>query len=662
MANIELSDFEVYCPVCTCCLEGDPDECAECLSPRPSPGWEDLKTTSYTYLGKVLDTRYIVDRFLGAGATGDVYRGVGSRIRRPFALKIVDSQRYKKKELETEIQRRLELEVEAMSRLRNPHVVNVYESFQIRDHVFVVVMDYVEGVTLQEKLDRIGRLQIDDAVEIVRQVANGLQEAHQRGIIHRDLKPENIMIEQMPAAGVFARILDFGIAYMVDSVRQTTGFRGTPLYASPEQCKSDGEINARSDVYSLGCVFFHCLTGHPPFEGERALTVMEAHLDDPIPSIYEDVSRNEVPQVVADLIEDMLAKDPSERPEDCGEVVSRLDALDLRASAPDQAPPEPAVPPPPTVRREVASSVSNPEVVEPTPDKQEATHAEDDDLPLPYGTRQRVVRRLASIPLPGGLTSNSVTASALGPGGDFAVVADRSGSVHLVGVKSHMQAMTFGGIDNMITAVCINPNRGDVYGGGFDSSVQCWNLDRTTGLPRKVVDVGDRVFAIDVDQRGERLAIGTERGRVLLHDLRTSRLREIHKAKTPVSAIRFIPGSERLFLGCWEGQLRTVHIPSKEVLAELEPLSGAAIAAAVHPHDSMAAVVEDSGQLRVLNLSAPSAFLSVEASFANLKALSFAPDGSLSGLGVGDGELELWLVRNQNVFQHLADKSSVVMD
>lgn len=649
MSSIELSDFQVYCPVCTSCLADNPDECPECLSPRPSSGWEDLKTSSYPYLGRELDGRYVVDRFVGAGTTGDVYRGLGMRIWRPFALKIVDTQRYGRKELEDEMVRRLEFEVEAMSRLRNPHVINVYESFKVRNHIFVIVMDFVEGVTLQERLDRTGRLEVEEAIEIVRQVANGLHEAHQRGIIHRDMKPENIMIEQMPASGVFARILDFGIAYMVDSVRQTSGFRGTPLYASPEQCLSDGDIDARSDVYSLGCVLFHCLTGRPPYQSDRSLAVMEAHIEAQVPSIFDHIPKSQAPASVDALVQKMLAKKSKERPQDCGEVVRALDALGVE-SAPRSTAPRPAAEP--TLAE--ATEAENPANATREGEVSEASM-------VPPTARQRVVHLVASLELPERIetSAGSITASALGAGGDYAVLADRNQLVHLVGLKTHLQTMTFGGAESLNTAVAISPSRGEVYAGGFDSKVLRWNLDLTVGLPRKVVDVGDRIFSLDIDEKGTRLAIGTERGRALLYDLRTERITEVHQATSPISAVRFVPKTGRLFVACWEGQMKTLRIASCEEIAVLEPLSSAPIASTCGPHGDIAAVVEESGELRVISLLDPSAYLRIEASFANLKALSFAADGNLNGLGVSAERLQLWLIRHEHVVQHLAEKSSV---
>ncbi|MFW5966716.1 MAG: WD40 repeat domain-containing serine/threonine protein kinase [Persicimonas sp.] len=640
MNQIEQSEYEAYCPVCTRCLKRGETECPGCLSPKPPSGWEDIRNSSLSYLGKVLDGRYVVDRFLGSGTTGDVYRGLGKRIQRPFALKIVDTRRHQqRKDFQEELRARLDREVEAMSRLHNPHVVSVYEFFQVGDPIFVLVMDFVEGVTLQERLDRTGRLEVDESLEIVRQVANGLHEAHQRGIIHRDLKPDNIMIEQMPAKGMFARLLDFGIAYMVDEVHRTSGFRGTPLYASPEQCHSRGEIDARSDLYSLGCVLFHCLTGNPPFDYDRSLAVMEAHLEEEIPSIFDVLERSEAPRRVDHMVRQLLAKDPEERPDNCGEVITRLDEIDLSYDSRDLSPQE-------------AAALREESLFEPT----ESSAAEEVD----QQEHERVVHLVASLELPEDISADAghITTSALGPGGDYAVLADRDCRAYLVGLKSHLETRTLNGAASMITALAIDSNRGEVYAGGFDSQIVGWNLDRADPKARAIVDIGDRILALDVDQRGFRLAIGTDKGRTLLYDLRTERLVEAECFPSPVSVVRFAPGREQLFIGTWEGSLATIDIQERKELRRLESLEQAPITAAIDPDGRMAAMVDESRRLRVVSLVDAEAFLQIEASFARLEALSFAPNGELNGLGFSEGNLQLWLVRNKHALRHLADKSS----
>lgn len=667
-SEITLSSFEVYCPVCTRCFAGNPQVCPECESPRPGEQWQSIQTSSYIYLGKEFDGRYVVDRFVGAGATGDVYRAVGSRIQRPFALKIVDTRRYGRKDIEAELARRLEMEVDAMSRLRNPHVVNAYELMQVNEQIFVMVMDYVDGVTLQERLEQIGSLEVSEAIEIVRQVANGLHEAHQRGIIHRDIKPDNIMIEQMPASGVFARVLDFGIAYMVDSVRTTSGFRGTPLYASPEQCKSDGVLGPPSDVYSLGCVLFHLLSGRPPYNFERALAVMEAHIEAPIPSIFDFVSSSRLPAEFDGLLQRMLAKDPADRPPDGGAVVRELDILSRAMRETDFGAYSS------TIVEEVSPEVGGePTDVSPpgeirsaiSPTSIASAPGNHPSSPNP----QRIVRLVASIELPERLSNpgRQFSAHVVGPGGDYAVLADQARQLHLIGLKTDLATMTFSSVPGLLHAVCVDAQRGDVYAGGDEQIVYRWSLARTNGVPQKLVDVGAKILAIDGHPDGSKLGIGTADGRVLLYDLRTRRIALIYEASAGVHMLKFVPNSERLLFGCRGGELAIVNThrinPAERVSAtQFEALYSLPISAAVEPHGDFAAALGDNGRVRIFDLLARQAFVRVEASYAPLVALAFSVNGNLNALGVSDGELQLWTIRQTNLVRHLSDMSSASME
>lgn len=660
--KITKSDLQVYCPVCTRCFAEDPELCPECASPRPGEAWLPIQDASYHYLGKELDGRYVVDRFIGAGATGDVYRAIGTRIQRPFALKIVDTRRYGRQDIEEELARRLQMEVDAMSRLRNPHVVNAYELIQISDQIFVMVMDFVDGVTLLERLEKIGRLEVAETVEIVRQVANGLHEAHQRGIIHRDIKPDNIMIEQMPASGVFARVLDFGIAYMVDSVRVTSGFRGTPLYASPEQCQSSGSLGPHSDVYSLGCVLFHLLTGRPPYSFDRALAVMEAHVEAPIPSLFDFISPAQVPAEFDELLRRMLAKDPSERPRDGGAVVRELDAISraLRSRGLEQ--------PGPQVPRGTDTELGDQDtsVRAPAPMLPGSTLSRASDIseakPPPA---QRIVRLVASIALPERLLDppRRISAQFVGPGGDYAVLADDSRQLHLIGLKTHLATMSFASVSGLLRAICVDAKRGDVYGGGDDHCVYRWSMGLTSGMPHKVVDVGAKILTLDCHPDGFKLVIGTADGRALIYDLRTGRLEPIYITGLKVLMVKFVPNSTRVLLGCESGRLGTVVIERGKVadssqVVELEPLDSFPRCGAVGPGGDVAAILEGTGRLRVFDMMERSAFLRVEASYAPLRDLAFSSSGSLHALGLTDEDLQLWSIRQEQLVRHLSGMSS----
>lgn len=663
-AKISTSNFESYCPVCTRCFAGAAELCPECASPRPGAQWPSIHTSTYVYLGKQLDGRYIIDRFIGAGATGDVYRAVGARIQRPFALKIVDTRRYGRQDVEEELARRLQMEVEAMSRLRNPHVVNAYEMMQISDQIFVMVMDFVDGITLLERLEQLGRMGVEESAEIVRQVANGLHEAHQRGIIHRDIKPDNIMIEQLPASGIFARVLDFGIAYMVDSVRVTAGFRGTPLYASPEQCQSDGVLGPSSDVYSLGCVLFHLLTGRPPYVFERALAVMEGHIEAPIPSIFEFVSPAQLPAEYDALLTRMLAKDPADRPRDGGAVVRELDAIAgahqaRAAAAPGRAPAD--------AHTEFGAEETH--APEPAPMISTSGLARQREVPRSQPPAQRIVRLVASMALPAQFAGSAgeITAQVVGPGGDFAVFADGARQVHLIGLKTDLAALTFSSVPGLLHAVCVDAHRGDVYAGGDDCCVYRWNMGRTYGVPQKVVDVGAKILTLDMHPAGSKLAIGTADGRALIYDLRTQRTKAIYITGLKIRMMKFVPNSQRVMLGCESGRLGTVLdergiTADRSRVVELEPLDSPIVSAAVSPNGDLAAILEASGRLRIFDMAERAAFLRVEAAYAPLTALAFSASGGLSALGMTDDELQLWNIRQEQLVRHLSGMSQALCE
>lgn len=649
---VEASDFELYCPVCTCCLEERFEDCPECHSPRPQDGWENLAASPHTYLGKTVDRRYLVDRFLGAGTTGSVYRGVGTRIRRPFALKIVNTQKYGKDSLADEMLRRFEFEVEALSRLRNPHVVGVYESLQLAKSVFVLVMDYVEGVTLQERLDNTGRMNVSLALSIVRQVANGLHEAHSEGIIHRDLKPENIMIEQMPASGVFARILDFGIAYMVDSVRQTAGFRGTPLYAAPEQCQSNADITERTDIYALGCVLFHALTGRPPFDGKRALAVMEAHVSQPVPSIMDVVEDADFPPLLDTLLTRMLAKDPDARPQDLGEVIKELDRVKRLGISEDTASMEPTSQPPMPPLPETHSSSWSDSVdlgaSRSSLGADELTQADAPSVP-----RQRVVRLLESIDIPDEATLGAVTAASLSPGGEFAAIADKEGRLYVLGLKSDIGFRQLDGVHVMITSLAIDTRQGRVYAASIDGQLHSWSLNVSSAKPERVADTGERIFSLDIDSSGNRLVFGTDRGGIKELDTRTRSDKSLAKLHSPVGALGYLPKQSELFATTWDGKCYRVSRESGTDPEEVQAIPDTPRGVCLHAGGDVAGVLAEDGQLWLMSLAEDGGVFEIESTFAELKSVAFGVRRELSGVSVQEGQVRLWLIRAGRVLEHL---------
>ena len=255
-------------------------------------------------LKNALSERYRVERELGAGGMATVYLAQDLRHGRPVALKVLRPEL-----LAARGHERFLREIATTANLRHPHILPLFDSGEAAGCLFYV-MPYVEGESLRDRLARETRLPVADAVRIADEVADALGYAHARGVIHRDIKPENILLENGHAV-----VADFGIAQAVnasgDEKLTMAGMAvGTPHYMSPEQWSGE-TVDARSDLYALGCVLYEMLAGQPPFTGPTAIAVMTGHAVHPVPSLRQ--ARPEVSGAVAVAVERALAKAPADR-------------------------------------------------------------------------------------------------------------------------------------------------------------------------------------------------------------------------------------------------------------------------------------------------------------------------------------------------------------
>ncbi len=257
--------------------------------------------------------RYEIVGELGRGAMGVVYKAKDPLIDRMVAIKTINLQSLppdKKKEYEA----RFYQEAKAAGRLSHPNIITIYDLGE-NDGIAYIAMELLEGRELQHLLEDGKRLSVDDALNIAIQVASGLAYAHEHGIVHRDIKPSNIMVLQ----GKRIKIADFGIARMESSLLSTkTGLlMGSPLYMSPEQIKNE-RIDLRSDIFSLGILFYQMVTGRLPFRGDNAHTVMFQIVQEepPKPSSLNP----DVPPVLDAIIAKCLAKRPDDRYQDANEL------------------------------------------------------------------------------------------------------------------------------------------------------------------------------------------------------------------------------------------------------------------------------------------------------------------------------------------------------
>jgi eukaryotic-like serine/threonine-protein kinase len=293
--------------------------------------------------------KYRILEKIGQGATSSVYKGHDAALGRHVAVKIIAMEAGGDNET---LRRRFQREAQAAARLNHPHIITVYDYGEEQNKLYMA-MEFLEGQDLKQMFAE-GRLpELEDKVEVIQQIADGLAFAHANGIVHRDLKPANIQI--LPDGQV--KIMDFGLARLTGSDMTRTGLvMGTPYYMSPEQVRGE-HVDARCDVFALGCVFYELLTGRKAFDAESLHSVLYKVMQaEPRPA--REVAPN-LPIPLGQLLEKAMAKDPARRFPDAGAFAAGLEhAREAIASGRGDeplaelvlTPPEPApraaVPPP----------------------------------------------------------------------------------------------------------------------------------------------------------------------------------------------------------------------------------------------------------------------------------------------------------------------------
>ncbi|HSN26668.1 MAG TPA: serine/threonine-protein kinase, partial [Kofleriaceae bacterium] len=269
---------------------------------------------------------YRVLQQIGEGGMGSVWLAEHSMLGRRAAIKVL----HPSFSTQPEVVTRFFNEARAATAISDPGIVQIFDFGQQPGGSAYIVMELIEGETLEKRLHRLGRLQPTEALRVMRQVASSLSAAHARGIVHRDLKPENIFVVRDPevASGERAKIVDFGIAKLVgdSSMKtQTSAVMGTPTYMSPEQCRGAGQVDHRSDIYAIGCVLFTLLTGRPPFDAEGIGEIIAMHLREPAPAPSSRAPG--ISPQIDELVLRCLAKDPAQRFGSAGELAAAMGVL-----------------------------------------------------------------------------------------------------------------------------------------------------------------------------------------------------------------------------------------------------------------------------------------------------------------------------------------------
>jgi serine/threonine-protein kinase len=284
--------------------------------------------------------QYRLEELLGEGGMGAVYRASHAFLRRPTAVKLLPPDKAGAENL-----RRFEQEVQLTASLTHPHTITIFDYGHTADGLFYYAMEYVDGLTLTDLVARSGAQDQGRVVQLIRQAASALVEAHGIGLVHRDIKPGNIMVHLLHphgGGGDFVKVLDFGL---VKEVRRQGGVEltneanlaGTPQYMAPESITAPDAVDARADLYALGAVAYYLLTGTHVFAGQSIVEVCSHHLhstpEPPSSRLGEPISTD-----LEHLVLRCLAKDPADRPRSAFELEQRLsECASVPSWTPEQA-------------------------------------------------------------------------------------------------------------------------------------------------------------------------------------------------------------------------------------------------------------------------------------------------------------------------------------
>lgn len=282
-----------------------------------------------------LPEKYEVLERLGRGGMGTVFKARHKDLDEVVAIKVINPELVEKEGEATS--RRFLAEAKAASRLNHPNLIGLKDYGVTSEGAAYMVMEFVQGESLEDYLKRRGKLEVNEALQIALGICDGLTEAHSKGLVHRDIKPANVILSCAAGAdgqggiNFQPKILDFGIARVSSADGRTQGLTatgevfGSPLYIAPEQSMSS-KVDQRADLYSLGCLLFEMVTGRPPFLGENAIQTIMMHLNSPVPSATLTVGYA-LPGGLSQVIARCMDKTPARRYQSVAELKQELELI-----------------------------------------------------------------------------------------------------------------------------------------------------------------------------------------------------------------------------------------------------------------------------------------------------------------------------------------------
>jgi serine/threonine protein kinase len=553
---------------------------AETRTPLPDP-----RVTAFLeppdepgHIGRLGHFRIL--RVIGRGGMGLVLHAFDSHLQRDVAIKVLDPQLAQDQTARNRFCR----EARAAALVADDNIVAVHQvSREEGQDLPYLVMQLIEGETLEDRLLREGRLPLAEIVRIGLQIASGLAAAHEKGLIHRDVKPGNILLEKGTDR---VKLTDFGLARAAADLRVTRSgmVAGTPLYMAPEQARGE-ELDARADLFSLGVVLYEMAAGVPPFVGKTPLAVLRRLADEPHRPVRE--MNPDVPEWLAGIIDQLLAKKPAQRFQSAREVVNLLEQhyLLLRTSSPNH-------------------------------------------LVCPKAKIRRKVVMLTVIAASAGVVATLLTLAGL--------------RLLMPGEPASPQPAAIRSVDGPVWALAASPVADFLAIGRDNGTVEFWTP--STDEVQTTIKADRRLaWALAISPDGTYLATGGESGQARLWT--TADHQEVRKLEGgAVRSVAFSHDGSLLALGGRDGSLTVVEVPSgKEVFHKMVYPNGWVSAVTFSPKNGTVATASSDGQVSLWNARNGDERLQIRGpQKGGIFALAFSPDASLLATGGWDHIVRLW--------------------
>jgi WD40 repeat protein len=622
-----------------------------------------------TYLGS-LDNFKVV-RVVGRGGMGVVLHATDTCLQRDVALKLLDPELSRDELARTRFCR----EARAAASISHENVVAVHQVHHDEDKDLpFLVMELISGESLEKKLERDGRLPLKEIVHIGMQTAAGLAAAHEKGLIHRDIKPANILMEN---SGQRVKLTDFGLARSVEDVRLTRSglVAGTPLYMSPEQATGE-EVDARSDLFSLGVVLYELAAGEPPFSGKTPLAVLKRVADEqPVPLRERNP---DVPEWFVHIVDRLLAKKPADRFQSAREVADTLEyfwAL-LKSSETLTCPKKKAA----NLARAIAVGTAaglltlllgavaafffwprgdRPEEKIPAPlhvykgtGPLWSLALSNDGKYLALGYDEGTVKFWDIAGEKVLWTQNAhktpVWTLALSPQGDLLATGSDDGQAILWDVKTQKPVRTLSNTD-AVRALAFDPEGKKLVMGGRNGGVKIWDV-QTGAKPVETAGHSSPVAAVAFAPDGKTVASASSDKTIKIWDAVTGGPKlTLTGHESGVYGIAFAPTGKYLVSGSWDRTVRLWDLDSGSQVAKLEGPTQDVWSVAFHPDGTLFASTGEDQMVRLWNLETKKEVGAFRGSTGAILNVRFSSDGTFIIAGGKDGTVRLWNIANLNI-------------